>query len=67
MRDHVQYPILTKQMNLQQFILTINGSAALMAADGTYLGLVSSNQYDRNSICNPHGKHGIASEGLVRT
>lgn len=39
-------------------ILTINGSAALMAADGTYLGLVSSNRNDSNSICNPNGQYG---------
>ena len=34
----------------------IDGKAHLVAQDGTYLGLVSSNQSDPNSICNRFGK-----------
>lgn len=45
-------------MNLQEFLLAINGCATLVAADGTFLGVVSSNRYDFNSICNPHGQYG---------
>src|SRR6478672_477808 len=45
-------------MNLQEFLLSINGYATLLASDGTFLGVVSSNQYDLNSISNPHGQYG---------
>jgi Flp pilus assembly protein TadD len=45
-------------MNLQEFLLSINGYATLVDSDGTFLGVVSSNQYDLNSICNPHGQYG---------
>lgn len=36
----------------------MNGCATLVAADGTFLGVVSSAQHDLNSICNPHGQYG---------
>lgn len=29
-----------------------------MAADGTYLGVVSSNQYSSDSVCNQYGSYG---------
>ena len=45
-------------MNLQEFLLSINGYATLVANNGTFLGVVSSNQNDLNSICNPHGQYG---------
>jgi Flp pilus assembly protein TadD len=45
-------------MNLQEFLLSINGYATLVASDGTFLGVVSSNQSDLNSICHPHGQYG---------
>ena len=47
-------------MNLQEFILSINGYATLLADDNqsTFLGLVSSNSGDINSICNPNGQYG---------
>jgi hypothetical protein len=46
-------------MNLQEFLLSINGYATLVAtSDGTFLGVVSSHQNDLNSICNPHGQYG---------
>lgn len=45
-------------MNLQEFLLSINGCATLVASDGTFLGVVSSNQYDLNSISHPHGQYG---------
>jgi hypothetical protein len=45
-------------MNLQEFLLSINGCATLVASDGTFLGVVSSNQFDLNSICNPNGQYG---------
>ena len=45
-------------MNLQEFLLSINGYATLVASDGTFLGVVSSNQCDINSICHPHAQYG---------
>lgn len=45
-------------MNIQQFLLTLNDCATLVADDCTFLGLVSSNQHDLNSICNPRGEYG---------
>ena len=37
---------------------SIDGSATLIADDGTYLGLVSSNRFESDSICNRFGDHG---------
>ena len=34
------------------------GPPAVIAADGTYLGRLSSNQFDPQSISNPFGKYG---------
>ena len=31
---------------------------SLVGADGTYLGVLSNNQYDPNSVSNPYGKYG---------
>jgi tetratricopeptide (TPR) repeat protein len=45
-------------MNLQEFLLSINGCATLVANNGTFLGVISSNQNDSNSVCNPHGQYG---------
>jgi hypothetical protein len=36
----------------------IDGRATLLASDGTYLGKVSSNQFDYESICNDFGAYG---------
>jgi hypothetical protein len=52
--------------------LTINdidGQAALLANDGTYLGLVSSNSITADSICNPIGQYGsrISSRSVRNT
>ncbi len=45
-------------MNVVNFLRAIDGQAALCAANGQFLGLVSSNQFHPLSICNPNGMHG---------
>ena len=45
-------------MSIVEFLRSINGLAQLWAADGQFLGVLSSNQYDPNSICNPNGIYG---------
>ena len=37
---------------------SINGYATLIADDGTYLGVISSNRYQNESVCNEYGPHG---------
>ncbi len=37
---------------------SLDGRATLLAADGTYLGIISSNQYQHESVCNSYGPHG---------
>lgn len=52
-------------MSIVDFLVSVNGVAQLWAADGQFLGVLSSNLYDPNSISNPHanygGSHGIYS------
>jgi len=38
--------------------LAPSGPPSLVGADGTYLGVVSNNKYDPNSISNPYGQYG---------
>lgn len=45
-------------MSIIEFLRSINGLGQLWAADCQFLGLLSSNQYDPNSICNPNGIYG---------
>jgi hypothetical protein len=45
-------------MSILQFLSTVNGIAQLFANDGQFLGVLSSDQYDLNSISNPHGMYG---------
>lgn len=45
-------------MNIIEFLRSIDGLGQLWAADGQFLGILSSNQYDQNSICNPNGIYG---------
>lgn len=45
-------------MNILEFLRAIDGQAQLWANNGQFLGLLSSNQYDPNSICNPNGIYG---------
>lgn len=45
-------------MNILEFLRAINGLGQMCAADGQFLGVLSSNQYDPNSICNPNGSYG---------
>jgi hypothetical protein len=42
------------QLTLQQ----IDGSAVLVASDGKYIGRISSNAFDTESICNDFGDYG---------
>lgn len=48
-------------------ISILDGEAILIAHDGTYLGLISSNQYDSQSIINPYGSYGskYASKSIM--
>ncbi len=36
----------------------LNGRAIIQAHDGAYLGLISTDRYKVDSICNPYGTHG---------
>lgn len=45
-------------MNIIEFLRAIDGQAQLWTNDGQFLGLLSSNQYDPNSIYNPNGTYG---------
>lgn len=45
-------------MSIIEFLRSINGQGQLWAANGQFLGVLSSNQYDPNSICNPKGIYG---------
>ena len=37
---------------------SIDGRGTLLASDGTYLGVISSNRYQEESVCNEYGPHG---------
>lgn len=37
---------------------SLDGRATLLADDGTYLGRISSNKYDSDSVCNRYGEYG---------
>ncbi|MBD2682193.1 MULTISPECIES: hypothetical protein [Nostoc] len=45
-------------MSIPRFLTAINGIAQLWAADGQFLGLLSSDQSDPNSISNFYGNYG---------
>lgn len=45
-------------MQILDFLVAINGVGQLWGANGQFLGLLSNNQYDSNSISNPHGMYG---------
>ena len=38
--------------------LTPSGPPSIVGADGTYLGVLSSNKYDPESVSNPYGQYG---------
>jgi hypothetical protein len=44
-----------------EFLTSINGIAQLWAADGQFLGVISSNRYDPYSISNPRSEYGSFS------
>ncbi|AUT03906.1 hypothetical protein CLI64_27915 [Nostoc sp. CENA543] len=50
-------------MSIIDFLISMNGVAQLWASDGQFLGTLSSNLYDPNSISNPHGMYG-SSQGI---
>lgn len=53
---------------LHQFLRSIDGLGQLWAANGQFLGVLSSSQYDPNSICNPNGIYGSSwSATSIRT
>jgi hypothetical protein len=47
-------------LSIIQFLISANGIAQLFASDnnGTFLGLLSSDRYDQNSLSNPFGAYG---------
>lgn len=45
-------------MSILDFLVSINGAGQLWAADGQFLGVLSSDRYDSNSINNPYGIYG---------
>lgn len=45
-------------MSVVEFLASVNGVAQLYASDNQFLGVLSSNRYDVNSISNPHGIYG---------
>lgn len=45
-------------MSIVDFLVAVNGVAQLYASDNQFLGSLSNNQYDVNSISNPHGMYG---------
>ena len=47
-------------MSIPEFLAAINGIAQLWAADRQFLGVLSSDRYDPNSISNLHGMYGSA-------
>ncbi|WP_223280225.1 hypothetical protein [Nostoc sp. PA-18-2419] len=50
-------------MQILDFLVDINGIGQLWGANDQFLGVLSNNQYDVNSISNPHGMYG-AQYGL---
>jgi hypothetical protein len=49
---------LSVSMSILNFLANVNGIAQLWAPNGQFLGVLSSNQYDVNSISNPYGLYG---------
>lgn len=51
---------VTKHMSnsIVDFLAAVDSIAQLWAADGQFLGVLSSNQYDLNSVANPSGFYG---------
>jgi hypothetical protein len=45
-------------MGILEFLITVNGAAQLLASDGTFLGVLSSDRNDPNSISNMYGAYG---------
>jgi hypothetical protein len=45
-------------MPLRRSLPTLAGPPSLVGEDGTYLGTLSSNPYDPNSVSNPYGRYG---------
>lgn len=45
-------------MSILEFLVNINGMACLVAGDGQVLGLLSSDQFNPDSITNPYGIYG---------
>jgi hypothetical protein len=54
----VAQPVVVLSPQPQNTFATIDGQAVVVAADGQYLGLVSSNQFASDSICNSFGRYG---------
>ncbi len=49
---------LSVSMSILDFLANANGIAQLWAPNGQFLGVLSSDQYDLNSISNPYGFYG---------
>ncbi len=45
-------------MTILDFLASINGAGCLFAGNNQFLGVLSTDQYNQNSISNPHGQYG---------
>lgn len=45
-------------MTILEFLVALNGVGQIWSGNGQFLGVLSTNQYDSNSIGNPHGMYG---------
>lgn len=51
-------PPLPRPTTAEYSFATLDGSAIIVAADGQFLGSISSNEYGADSIMNPYGTYG---------
>lgn len=45
-------------MTILDFLTSINGAGCLFAGNGQFLGVLSTDQYNQDSISNPYGQYG---------
>lgn len=51
-------PYSPYRQNVSSSFYLLDGRAVLISSDGQYLGLISSNEYNSNSILNEYGSYG---------
>jgi|ERR1700687_3864601 len=52
------YPTLAPLPTFVPMVPLVAGPPVLVAADGVFLGVLSANKYDPNSVSNPYGPYG---------